>query len=205
MQAYEDDVLEIFEDYVNLPASFLDESEFGDYGDSTAEDAATVRAQPPTTSKDLQPEIEKRNSSRKRTAPYMRPSLKGIPVPAIINGAKETSLDILLPSSTIQEVKMRINNDVQKFTTLEGEVLFIPKQVLQRLNLEKIQTMKRDFIVNLPDKFQVRLNIKKDGRVIFHHHHKRGIHKLIQRVVEQSVQRAGECTSKDESQTKPLY
>lgn len=88
-----------------------------------------------------------------------------------INGARIRNLMSLRPSTTIAEMKMRIDNDVQKFITREGVDIFIPKKVLVRLDLDRLMQIKaRKFKINLPDRFEVTLRVYSDGRVMMYNH-----------------------------------
>lgn len=159
--------------------------------------------QQPTTSTNCH---TARNAHFNRTKKTPRDglSLKGINFPFWINGSMRTDLERLLPSTTIEEIKMRIDNEVQRFVTREEESIYIPKRVLQRLDLDSIQRRKQPFTVNLPDRFQVILRIKADGKVVFYRHHKRGTQRRLQRVLNSTVQRGENVCSapkREEKQT----
>lgn len=94
------------------------------------------------------------------------------------NGRYVTKWSRLRPSETIADIQMRINNEIQKFITREGEEIFIYRKVLKRLNFEKIKTSKsKEFKVNLPDKYEVKVHVYSDGRVKFHHYRKKPVNK----------------------------
>lgn len=94
----------------------------------------------------------------------------------IINGARMSNLLSLRPSTSISEMKMRMENDVQKFITREGLDIFIPRKVLVRLDLDHLMQIKaRKFKINLPDRFEVTLRVYSDGKIMMYNHRLRKI------------------------------
>lgn len=119
-------------------------------------------------------------------------SIEGNPIPVTINGSMTYSLERLRPSTTIQEVEMRIENDFQRFVTREGEDLFIHRDTLKRVDFKRISNSKRkQFTVNLPDSYQAKVNVNKAGKIVFHHHHRRGIEKIKSRILERNNRSTG--------------
>lgn len=109
--------------------------------------------------------------------------------PAVINNHQVTDLSRLRLTTTIQECEMRASNSVQRFRTQDGVDIYIPKEVLDRVNLRDIQATKNKIkTINLPDRYQVQLKIRPNGRLIFHHYKKRGLKRIMARL-NQRVQR----------------
>lgn len=99
---------------------------------------------------------------------------KLIKPPIQVNGNIVKNWFSLKASKTIADVKMRIKNDMQKFTTREGEDIFIPKHIINRINFEKIlSTKKKRARINLPERHEVWLHVNKDGELNFYNHKKR--------------------------------
>lgn len=94
--------------------------------------------------------------------------------PILINGSNIANWNSLLPSTTIQEIKMRMSNEIQKFRTREGEDIFIAKETLMKLDFKKILDSKtRKIRINLPERHEVRLHVYKDGKIMMYNHQKR--------------------------------
>lgn len=108
--------------------------------------------------------------------PVRNPVEKWIPEtqPLNINGGRLSDLATLRPSTSIAEMKMRIDNDIQKFITREEEIIYIPKRVLQRLDLDKLMQIKaRSFRINLPERREVTLRVYSNGNIMMYNHKKR--------------------------------
>ena len=91
-----------------------------------------------------------------------------------INGRHITDRTLLKETRTVTEAMGRIQNDFQKVRTKEGEEVYIPRQVWQKINFRKIQGSKSgEFRVNLPDRFEIRVKVLANGKIIFHHHRRR--------------------------------
>jgi len=94
--------------------------------------------------------------------------------PILVNDRWYTNWNLLKTSNTVAEIQKRMRNDVQKFHTREGETLFIKRDVLQRLDFDKIsRTKNRKFVVNLPNKHEVKLFLLADGTVRWTQHKKK--------------------------------
>lgn len=134
----------------------------------------------------LEPELEGLFSPPRRPPDYRKKTKEdNLPIemdtdrPATINGASLNNLKRLRPSETVAEIKMRIENDVQKFVTREGEDIFLPRKILKRIDFDRIKKSKsRDFKINLPGGYEVRVRIYKDDRVKFFRYGQRKTKKL---------------------------
>lgn len=119
------------------------------------------------------------NPGPSTNTPTKRSTAPVLEKPAIINGRFTYNLAVLKPTTTLQELTERAQNCFQRFVTREGEDLFLPRSVFQRIDFHGVRDRKRkEKTVNLPNRYQVRLQVKADGRIVFHHHHKRGISKI---------------------------
>lgn len=128
-------------------------------------------------------------SMLKDTTRHTTPTLSQ---PAMINGAPETSLQLLRPTTTLSELRMRMDNTHQKFITREGIDIYLTQDVLKRINFEAIGKTKKDKTITLPGRYQVRLKVKPDGRILFFSYHKRGV---VKKLLNRAVQRGGECSA----------
>lgn len=117
-----------------------------------------------------------------RLTPHTLPTLKQ---PALINNREVTNLKLLKPTTTLEELNKRKSNTYQRFPTRDGEDIYLEQRVINRIKFEEIQQKKgREHTVNLPERFQVRIKVKLNGDIIFHHYHKRGISKYKKISVE---------------------
>lgn len=99
----------------------------------------------------------------------MEPSLESQSI--FVNGAKLHSLQSLRPSKSIAEIKMRLDNDIQKFITRESVDIYIPKHVMQRLDWDKLMQNKvRKFKINLPNRYEVTLRVYSNGDVMMYNY-----------------------------------
>lgn len=141
-----------------------------------------------------QPTNESTVNSAAQTA-TTTPHTSTVPAePAYINGRTLASLERLRASTTIKDVEMRKNNSHQRFVTREGVSIYLTQEILQRIDFRAIQA-KRGYTktINLPDRYQVRLRVRADGKILFQKYHKRGIAKKLQSLLNRTVQREGEC------------
>lgn len=106
-----------------------------------------------------------------RLTPHTMPTLSE---PAIINGRAVTDLTTIRVTTNISEVRMRAENMYQRFVTREGHHIYLQRHVVNRIDFEGCIKRKWDKTITVSREFQVRLRVNKDGRIIFHHYHRRG-------------------------------
>lgn len=119
----------------------------------------------------------KTSQSSSMSTPILRLTPHTLPVltkPAIINGKPVTDLKRLKPTNTIVEVRMRENNSHQRFITKEGTSIYLERDTIRKINFEENMKRRWDKTINLSQKHQARLRVYKDGRILFHHYHRRG-------------------------------
>lgn len=161
-----------------------------------------VSLSPPQPDGSTRPRSEStpQRSTTKREYPAAPPemtryTISTVEQPANVNGRYVSSLRILRPTTNLSEYKMREDNGFQRFTTREGTDIFLPKEVLQKIDFEKIQRRKgREQTINLPGRYQAKVKVRADGTILFHHYRKRGISKERNMLIE-TDQRGGECST----------
>lgn len=117
----------------------------------------------------------------------------------LINGRYISNWSLLKTSNNVSVIMDRIENDVQKFMTKEGEIIYIAKHILKRIDFTKLMTAKwkkRDFTVNLPDRFQVKLRVGSDGNVSWRQHKRKPGRK------NKRVNKSSQLATRKNSQTK---
>lgn len=121
-----------------------------------------------------------RNLRRPKPIPRLTPQTKPtLRQPAIINGRQVSTVEQIKLTTTLQELRQRQQNSYQKFMTREGEIIFLEKAIIDRINFEYIQTKKgREHTINLPQRHLVRLKVKVSGEIVFHHYRRRGCSKF---------------------------
>lgn len=139
----------------------------------------------------LRPPTTLTTGQGRQITPHTHPILQE---PVTINGSQISNIQRLRPTTTVQEVEMRRNNSIQKFITREGVELFLPQNVLNKINFREIQSRKnRTKTINLPNRYQAQLRVRADGQLMFYHYHKRGLAKIKKRL-NINVQRGGVCS-----------
>lgn len=117
-----------------------------------------------------------------RITPQTKPQLDQ---PAIINGRQVSKLEMLKPTTNLQELKSRMDNEYQRFVTRERINIYLERKIINRIRFEEIQKKKgREHTINFPEQFQARLKVKANGEIIFHHYHKRNSKKIKKVSVE---------------------
>lgn len=139
--------------------------------------------------KPKQPEVpinEDDQEQKPKPIPRLTPQTKPkLTQPAIINGKLVTNLEVLSPTTTLSELRMRQANSYQRFHTRKGEDIYLDRDIINRIKFEEIQQKKgREQTINLPSQHQVRLKVKMNGDIVFHHYRRRGISKFKKAQVE---------------------
>lgn len=109
-----------------------------------------------------------------RLTPHTKPVLQQ---PGIANGRQIHDLNLLKVTTTLDELRRRSDNSHQCFITRENIRIYFDQTVLNRIKFEEIRKTRRDKTINLPERYQARLRVTKDGKILFHDYHKRGLKK----------------------------